>query len=238
MGGRALEVHYLGRLPYEEAWALQRDLVDRRKSGDIEDTLLLLEHDPVVTLGRDGRQDNLRRDETELKASGIQLVESDRGGDVTFHGPGQVVGYPIIDLRPDCKDVRRYVRYLEQTMMHTLAEYGLTAGRLEGAPGVWLSEPDRKIGAIGARISRWVTHHGFALNVNTDLRYFDVIVPCGIADKGVTSMERELNTRVSMIEVMERLGHHLATLMDRRLVTAAPLMSETGLMSGTAGPMP
>jgi len=171
MGERALEVHYLGRLSYREAWSLQKELVARRKAGDIEDTLLLLEHDPVVTLGRDGRQDNLRKDEEGLQAQGVELVESDRGGDVTFHGPGQVVGYPIIDLRPDCKDVRRYVRYLEQTMIETVAEYGLQAGRLDGSPGVWLSAPDRKIGAIGARISRWVTHHGFALNVNTDLRY-------------------------------------------------------------------
>ena len=231
MGDRALDVHYLGRLSYLEAWSLQKDLVAQRKAGEIEDTLLLLEHDPVVTLGRDGRQDNLRTDENGLKARGVELVESDRGGDVTFHGPGQVVGYPIIDLRPDCKDVRRYVRHLEQTMIDTVAEYGLTADRLQGSPGVWLSEPYRKIGAIGARISRWVTHHGFALNVNTDLRYFDLIVPCGIADKGVTSIEQEVGARISMIEVMESLATNLAKQLERRLVAAETVLSDTERMT-------
>jgi lipoyl(octanoyl) transferase len=227
MGDRALEVHYLGRLPYREAWALQRSLVERRKADQIADTLLLLEHDPVVTLGRDGRRDHLKQDTAFLSAQGVELVESDRGGDVTFHGPGQVVGYPIIDLRPDCKDVRRYVRRLEQTMIDTVAEYGLLAERIASAPGVWLGSPDRKIGAIGARISRWVTHHGFALNVNTDLDYFDLIVPCGISDKSVTSMSKEVGHRLSMIEVMERLAHHLSQQMERRLMAGQEPLSDT-----------
>jgi len=209
-------------VPYREAWALQRALAEARKAGEVEDTLLLLEHEPVVTLGRDGRRGSLLADESTLAQRGVTLVESDRGGDATFHGPGQVVGYPIVDLRPDMKDIRRYVAALEQAMIDTTADYELEAGRLQGSPGIWLSNPDRKIGAVGARISRWITHHGFAFNVNTNLDYFRLIVPCGIADKGVTSLATELGRRVSMIEVMERLAGHLARVLGRRLVVDAP----------------
>mgnify|MGYP001323954699 CR=1 FL=1 len=213
--GRPLNVHFLGRVPYQEAWALQRRLAERRKVGDIDDTLLLLEHPPVITLGRDGSRQSLKVDEIALEKRGVELVESDRGGDATFHGPGQVVGYPIIDLRPDRKDIRRYVSSLETIMIHVLQTYGIVAGRLAGEPGVWLEGPDRKIAAIGARVSRWVTHHGFALNVNTNMSYFDLIVPCGIADKAVTSLEIELDRRVSMIEMMERLAGTLAEHFER-----------------------
>ena len=215
---RPLQVHFLGRVPYREAWALQRRLAERRKAGEIDDTLLLLEHPPVITLGRDGSRKSLRVGEIELANRGVELVESDRGGDATFHGPGQVVGYAIMDLRPDRKDIRRYVSSLETVMIHVLQTYGIVAGRLAGEPGVWLDGPDRKIGAIGARVSRWVTHHGFALNVNTNMSFFDLIVPCGIADKAVTSLEMELGRRVSMIEVMERLAQTLAEHFEREPV--------------------
>jgi len=213
-----------GREEEEEDGADQRQraLAEARKAGEVEDTLLLLEHEPVVTLGRDGRRDSLLADESLLAQRGVELVESDRGGDATFHGPGQVVGYPIIDLRPDMKDIRRYVALLEKAMIDTTADYSLEADRLEGSPGIWLSNPHRKIGAIGARISRWVTHHGFALNVNTNLDYFRLIVPCGIADKGVTSLAHELGHRVSMIEVMERMADHLARALGRTLVVESP----------------
>ncbi len=222
MADRILRVRYLGRVAYREAWALQRDLAEQRKRGEIEDTLLLLEHEPVVTLGRNASTASLLHDEAGLSRFGVDLVVTDRGGDATYHGPGQVVGYPILDLRPDFKDLRRTVRCIEQVMIDCSAEYGLTADRLDGAPGVWLDGPARKIGAIGLRVSQWVTHHGFALNVNTNLENFGLIVPCGIADKGVTSFEAELGRRVSLSEVMQRLAGHLATAFGRVLVEEAP----------------
>jgi lipoyl(octanoyl) transferase len=217
---RVLRVRYFGRLPYREAWAMQRELVARRQRDEIDDQLLLLEHDPVVTLGRDGGAESLLCAPDALAARGVELVESDRGGNATYHGPGQVVAYPILDLRPDRKDLHRLVKDLEQVMVDTCADYGVTAAPLAGAPGVWLRDPDRKIGAIGVRVGRWVTHHGVALNVNTDLRAFDVIVPCGIADKGVTSLERELGRRIPLAEVMERMAGHFARRFDRLLLPA------------------
>lgn len=215
---RVLRARMLGSVPYREAWTLQRDLAEQRKAGVIDDTLLCLEHPPVVTLGQSADRASLKFDPPAYAACGIELVESDRGGDATFHGPGQAVVYCIIDLRPDRKDLRRYVRTLEQAMIDTCADYGLTATRFEGEPGVWLAEPWRKIGAIGARVSRWVTHHGLALNGNTDLSYFDSIVPCGITDKGVTSLERELGRPVDMDRLWRRLAGHLGRLFDRALI--------------------
>ncbi len=212
---RPLQVQYLGRLEYNFALNLQRELAEKRKAGDIEDTLLLLEHDPVVTVGRNGGRESVLGSADLFKKNGVSLLESDRGGDATYHGPGQLVGYVIMDLRPDRKDLRRYVRTLEEVMIRTVADYGLSAGRVADAPGAWLTEPDRKIGAIGARVSRWVTHHGFALNVNTNLAHFDLIVPCGIPDKGVTSMARELGRRFSMVDVMEGVVRHMAQLFER-----------------------
>jgi lipoyl(octanoyl) transferase len=202
-------------MPYRDAWTLQRNLVERRKSNLIGDTLLLLEHDPVVTLGRDGSKASLKKTPSEMMQQGIDLVESDRGGDATYHGPGQVVGYLIVDLKPDQKDIRKYVRNVEAAMIETLAQYDLVGDRIKDAPGVWLMDPPRKIGAIGARVSRWVTHHGFAFNVNTRLEHFEVIVPCGIPDKGVTSLEVELHRRLSMVEVMQRLAYNVAKYLDR-----------------------
>lgn len=205
---RALDIRYLPRTAYADAWDLQRDLVERRKADTIPDTLLLLEHDPVITLGRNAGTTNVLADAATLDTLGVDLVQSDRGGDVTFHGPGQVVGYPVLDLRPDRMDVRRYVRNLEAVMIATLADYDVAATRFDGEPGVWLEAPWRKVGAIGARFSRWVTWHGFALNVSTDLAGFELIVPCGIDDKGVTTLERETGRRVPLADVMDRLAHH------------------------------
>ena len=202
-------------MEYRKAWRLQQEVVALRKAGDIGDTLLLLEHEPVVTLGRDGSRASLKLSPEEMRQRGIDLVESDRGGDATYHGPGQVVGYVIVDLRPDQKDIRKYVTNLEQSMIETLGAYGLDGGRVSDAPGTWLLDPPRKIGAIGARVSRWVTHHGFAFNVNTNLSHFEVIIPCGIPDKGVTSLEKELGKRFSMVAVMQTLAENVAKSLDR-----------------------
>lgn len=219
---RRLHVRRLGRVPYREAWALQRALAEQRKADAIEDTLLLLEHDPVVTIGRDGKREHLLLDPEGYAARGIELVETDRGGDATWHGPGQAVAYPIIDLRPDRKDVRKYVRGLEQAMIDTCAAHGVEATRVDGAPGVFVPPDDRagwrKIGALGARISRWVTHHGLALNVTADLTAFETIVPCGIRDKGVTSLARELGRPVDIDEVFTRLAEAIARQFGRETI--------------------
>lgn len=212
---RRLDVRRLGRVAYRDAWALQTDLVAARKADTIPDTLLLLEHDPVITLGRSGSRASLLHDEAALARRGVELVHSDRGGDATWHGPGQVVAYPILDLRPDWKDVRRYVRALEETMIRTCADFGVAATRRAGDPGIWLRAPDRKIGAIGARFSRWVTHHGFALNVNPDLAHFGLIIPCGIRDAGVTSMAIEAGRDIAVDAVMDRIVEHLAGIFER-----------------------
>ena len=205
-------------MQYNEALVLQKDIAERRKRGDVEDTLLLLEHEPVITLGRNTGDANVLAARAVLDSLGVELVESDRGGDATFHGPGQVVAYPVIDLQPDRKDIRKYVRSLEAVMTSTLDQFGIRSHGRVDLPGVWLDQPDRKIGAIGARVSRWVTHHGFALNVNTDLSYFDLIVPCGIREKGVTSMARELGHVVDMDKVFQTIAAQFSTVFDRRLV--------------------
>lgn len=209
-------------MQYNEALVLQKDIAERRKRGDIEDTLLLLEHAPVITLGRNTGDANVLATRAALDSLGVELVESDRGGDATFHGPGQIVAYPVIDLQPDRKDIRKYVRSLEAVMTRTLEQFGIRSHGRVDLPGVWLDKPDRKIGAIGARVSRWVTHHGFALNVNTDLSYFDLIVPCGIREKGVTSMARELGHVVDMDKVFKTIAAQFSAVFDRRLVIASP----------------
>lgn len=173
-----------------------------RKGGLCTDTLLLLEHDPVVTLGRNAAASNLLLSEELLRARGIDVFDVGRGGDVTYHGPGQLVGYPIVELPVGRRDVHRYVRDLELVMMRVCATYGLTATRVDGRSGTWIGA--KKVGAIGVRISRWVTSHGFALNVNTDLSAFDLIVPCGIRDRGVTSLSAELGRAVDLAEVVDR----------------------------------
>jgi lipoyl(octanoyl) transferase len=212
---RVLEVRRLGRVPYGEGLDLQARLVAQRQSGHIPDTLLLLEHDPVFTLGRNARAEHVLFPEAELRARGFEVFETGRGGDVTFHGPGQVVGYPILDLAPDRCDVHRYVRDLEEVMIRTCADYGVTAGRVPGMTGTWVG--DAKVGAIGVRIARWVTSHGFAFNVSADLAPFGLIVPCGLRGRGVTSLERLLDRTVSVDGVMDRLALHLASVLGRTL---------------------
>ncbi len=198
---RTIEVKRLGLVPYEAALELQRQLVEERKAQRIPDQLLLLQHPPVITLGVKVRGDraHVLVGPDELARQGVGLFETGRGGDVTYHGPGQLVGYPILDLNPDRRDVHRYVRDLEEVLIQVAASFGIAATRQPGLTGAWVG--DEKLAAIGVRIARWVTSHGFALNVSTDLRHFDLIVPCGITDKGITSLERLLGRAVSMDEV-------------------------------------
>ena len=209
-----MDVRRLGRIEYQDALDLQRDLVEQRKRGEIGDQLLLLEHPDVITLGVRTRSDrsHIVASEESLAAEGIAVFETGRGGDVTYHGPGQLVGYPIIDLKPDRCDVHRYVRDLEDVLIGAVAEFGITAGRVKGLTGIWVGAAgsETKLAAIGVRISRWVTSHGFALNVNTDLSRFGLIVPCGIADKGVTSMSHLLGHAVSMDEVAHVVARQVA----------------------------
>jgi lipoyl(octanoyl) transferase len=217
---RPLHVRRLGRVPYADGLDLQARLVKERQSGEIPDTLLLLEHEPVFTLGRNARHENVLLPEAALRARGFEVFETGRGGDVTYHGPGQVVGYPILDLSPDRRDVHRYVRDLEEVMIRCCRDYRVEAGRVEGLSGTWVGAD--KIGAIGVRISRWVTSHGFAFNVSTDLSAFDCIVPCGIRGRGVTSLERLLGRSVPLGEVMDRLAAHLAAVFEREVLTDPP----------------
>jgi lipoyl(octanoyl) transferase len=207
---RELQIQRLGRVPYARGLQLQEQLVAERQAGRVPDQLLLLEHDPVFTLGRNARAANVLLSGEALRERGFEVFETGRGGDVTYHGPGQVVGYPILDLAPDRRDVHRYVRDLEEVMMRTCADYGLQASRVAGLTGTWLG--DEKIGAIGVRIARWVTSHGFAFNVGTDLAAFDLIVPCGIRGRGVTSLERKLGRPLPLEDVMDRLAANFAAV--------------------------
>ena len=212
-----IEVRRLGTIDYQAALDLQAQLVERRKQGLIPDQLLLLEHPPVITLGVRTRSDrsHVLESEAALAARGVGLFETGRGGDVTYHGPGQLVGYPIVDLKPDRCDVHRYVRDLEEVLIRAVDAFGVRAGRIEGLTGIWVG--DQKLAAIGVRISRWVTSHGFALNVNTDLSHFGLIVPCGITDKGVTSLERLLGHALPMDEVAETVARQFAALFSAEL---------------------
>lgn len=196
-------VERLGSVPYRLAWDLQRDRVARRAAGTIPDTLILLSHPPVVTLGRRGSIDHLRGSRAELERRGVEFLETDRGGGITFHGPGQIVGYAIVDLARRDRDLHRFLRDLEEVVIRALATFGLFAGRDPGLTGVWVG--DTKVAAIGIRVSRWITHHGFALNVDTDLSFFDLIVPCGIGDRGVTSMAELLGGPVRRARVEDAL---------------------------------
>jgi lipoyl(octanoyl) transferase len=209
-----LEVRRLGLVPYADALALQKQLVEDRAAQRIPDQLILLQHPPVITLGVKSRDDrtHVLASPDELSRQGVELFETGRGGDVTFHGPGQLVGYPIVDLNPDRRDVHRYVRDLEEVLIHVAASFGIGAGRQAGLTGVWVG--DEKLAAIGVRIARWVTSHGFALNVATDLRHFDLIVPCGIRDKGVTSLERQLGRPIPMDEVESAAITAFAAVFD------------------------
>jgi len=215
---RELAVRRLGTVTYADGLALQQTLVEDRRANRIPDTLVLLEHPHVLTLGvkRDAARAHVVASPDVLQARGVDVYEAGRGGDITYHGPGQLVAYPILDLRPDRQDVHRYVRDLEDVMIRLSAGYGLAAGRIAGLSGTWIG--DGKIGAVGIRISRWITSHGIAFNVTTDLSYFDLIVPCGIADKSVTSLARELGREVAMSEVEDRFAERLAEVFDRDLV--------------------
>ena len=214
-----IDVRRLGRVDYQAGLDLQAALVEDRRAGRIGDTLLLLEHPPVITLGvktRHGAK-HIIASEEELARQGVAVFDTGRGGDVTYHGPGQLVGYPIFDLKPDRCDVHRYVRDLEEALILALREFEIEGGRVKGLSGVWVGEPgrERKIAAIGVRISRWITSHGFALNVATDLRHFQLIVPCGIADRGVTSVEGELGRAVSMPEIEGAIVRGFETVWNR-----------------------
>lgn len=202
---RSIDVRRLGLVEYGAGLELQAALVEERRSGSIGDTLLLLEHPPVITLGvkTRGKHVNIVASPEVLAEEGVSVFETGRGGDITYHGPGQLVGYPILDLRPDRCDVHRYVRDIEEALIIALREFGIESGRLAGRTGVWVGPDGReeKVAAIGVRISRWITSHGFALNVGTNLRHFQLIVPCGIADRGVTSLERLLGRAVPLAEV-------------------------------------
>lgn len=211
-GRGPLDIRRLGRIAYADGLALQGRLVDERKRGLISDTLLILEHTPVVTLGRNARTENLLVSEERLLSQGVELFEAGRGGDVTYHGPGQVVGYPIVEIPEGRRDVHRYVRELEEVMIRVCADYGFAARRIAGKSGTFVG--DNKIGAIGVRISRWVTSHGFAFNVNTNLSGFDLIVPCGLRDQGVTSLAKLLGAEVDQTEVEDRLISRFLEIMD------------------------
>jgi lipoyl(octanoyl) transferase len=218
---RLLQIRRLGRVDYADALELQQRLVDDRRAGRIPDQLLLLEHPPVVTLGVRARSDrrHLVATPEQLAAEGIALFEAGRGGDVTYHGPGQIVGYPILDLRPDRCDVHRYVRDLEEVLIRAAAAFGVTAGRLPGLTGVWVGA--EKLAAIGVRVSRWITSHGFAFNVTTRLEHFRFIVPCGIADRGVTSLAKLTGRAVPLADVEEAIARAFCEVFDARPVREA-----------------
>jgi len=218
---REIEVRRLGVVGYAEALDLQRQLVEERKADRIPDQLLLLEHPAVITLGvksRDDRSHVLATPEA-LERDGVEIFETGRGGDVTFHGPGQLVGYPIINLRPDRCDVHRYVRGLEEVLIRTASAFGIEAMRTPGLTGVWVGQ--EKLAAIGVRIARWITSHGFALNVTTNLDRFNLIVPCGISDRGVTSLKKLLDRSVPMDEVEDILIAEMSATFNCTPVPAA-----------------
>lgn len=237
-----LQVCRLGCVPYRPTWELQARLAVARKRHVISDTLLVLEHEPVITFGRNTGRGSVLYSDDALSERGVSIVEVDRGGDATFHGQGQLIAYPIIDLRDDRPDIRHYVWRLEESMIGVMGEYGIQGGRVDDAPGAWVlasspDELDRKMGALGVRLSRWVTHHGIALNINTDLSYFDLIIPCGLSGKGVTSLSREkayldhldpLAFSLDFSEVSDHFIRHFTRHFPRRVieVTSEALYSQ------------
>jgi lipoyl(octanoyl) transferase len=221
----------LGLIGYAEAWALQKRLVAARKASlgsaqgkvTFENVLLFCQHPHVITLGRNGKRENLLASEHVLRQKGVEFYETSRGGDITYHGPGQIVGYPILHLGAIRRDVVWYVRMLEEAMIRATAEFGITAERIAGKTGIWVKSGDseEKLAAIGVHISRWVTSHGFAYNVSTDLRYFDLIVPCGIVDRKATSLEKLLGRNVDEKEVTPRIARHLGELFGLEMKAAS-----------------
>ena len=216
-------VEQLGLVEYAEGLRLQRELVRQRKAGEVPDTLLLLEHPHVFTLGRNARKENLLAPPDRRASQGVQVYETDRGGDVTYHGPGQLVGYPIFDLTQHRRDLSWYMRSLEEVFIGVARDFGIKAARLPGAPGVWVGND--KLVAMGVHVSRWVTSHGFAFNVNTDLRYFEWIVPCGLRDKGVTSLKKLLGRAVEMDAVIERVVERFGRVFELDVRTVEELKS-------------
>jgi lipoyl(octanoyl) transferase len=210
----------LGLIPYGPAYGLQHQLVEARKSHAVPDVLLLCEHPHVITLGRNGNREHLRAGDHLLEQMGVEFHATDRGGDITYHGPGQVVGYPILDLTEHRRDVRWYVEQLEQVMIRATANFGIIGKRVEGQHGVWVdtSAGEEKLAALGVHLNRWVTSHGFAYNVATDLRYFDLIVPCGIPDKRAASLERLLSRKILASEVRPHLVEHFGNVFERSMV--------------------
>lgn len=231
------QIHFqdLGLIDYKEAWDFQEKLFNANVNAKIENRkaektvtetinhLLFCEHPHVYTLGKSGDESHLLLSETLLKQKGATYYKINRGGDITYHGPGQIVGYPILDLDKFFTDIHKYLRFLEEIIILTLGEYGIEAGRSEGFTGVWLDADDplkaRKISAMGVRCSRWVTMHGFAFNVNADLEYFNNIVPCGITDKQVTSLQKELNREIDVNEVKQKLKKHFARLFEAEIIS-------------------
>lgn len=223
---RICEFHDLGHIDYAEAHLLQEALVAQRKADTALDKLLLLEHPPVITLGRAANRAHVLVDKDERARRGIELFETGRGGDVTYHGPGQLIGYPIISLAPDRCDVRRYVRDLEEVLIRATSDIGVIARRIAGLPGIWVG--DEKLAAIGVRISRWVTMHGFALNVATDLDGFRLIVPCGITNHGVTSLEKLLGKRIEMHKIMSNIVRHFGEVFNYQMTECTSKMNDYG----------
>ena len=211
-----LNVYKIGLVPYKTALDLQLRLIEKRKNEEIGDTLLLLEHPPTFTIGRKGHKEHLLINEKYLSERGIHFEEISRGGDITFHGPGQLVGYPIIDLKTKGRDVHKYLRGLEELIVSVLEEFDIEANRIEGVTGVWVK--GHKIASIGVGVKRWITYHGFALNVNTDLSYFDYIVPCGIKGKKVTSLSKELNKQVDPEVVKDSLLKYFSEIFEVEII--------------------
>ncbi|HKQ86354.1 MAG TPA: lipoyl(octanoyl) transferase LipB [Candidatus Acidoferrales bacterium] len=226
-----------GRIAYGPAFDLQREIVAASKAGAIPDVLLFCEHPHVITLGRNGQYGNLLASANVLKQMNVEFHETDRGGDITYHGPGQIVGYPILDLAQHKRDVRWYVERLEEVMIRTAADYGLAARRILCRHGIWIDAPqgEEKLAALGVHLSRWVTSHGFAFNVSTDLRYFDLIIPCGIKDKRATSLERALGRSVSLDEARARLAAHFAEIfgVEPQAVSLDELQNAIGAVKRT-----
>jgi lipoyl(octanoyl) transferase len=224
---RVCETSFLGLTPYDEAHALQRELVERRKRDEIPDQFLLLEHPHVITLGRAANRSNVLADDATRARLGVELFETGRGGDVTYHGPGQLVGYPIIKLLPGRQDIRRYVRDIQEVLIRAALDFGVEAEPRDGEyVGVWVG--DEKLAAIGIRVSRWVTMHGFAFNVATDLNFFQLIVPCGISGRGVTSLQKLLGHPVEMREVAQSVMRHFGDVFDLRALNRERAIFTTG----------
>lgn len=225
---RICEARWLGLVGYDQGLQWQERAVEGLRSSDAPEQLLLLEHPHVFTLGRGADSSNILADQQQLQTNSVEVHETGRGGDVTYHGPGQLVGYPIINLKPDRCDVHRYVRDIEEVLIRTIAEFGVTGTRIPGLTGVWVG--NEKIGAIGVRIARWITSHGFALNITTDLNYFKMIVPCGISGKGVTSLSRVTGRQIELGEVAQVVASQFGKVFGRRIMLpdssqSAPLAS-------------